>query len=350
MSIMNNVVVRSKAWNQKRMPHKILAIRFQAIGDLMITFPYLQSLKEQIPGIQIHLLTRNEVSEIPKNLALFEKVFSIGGGRSAKFQFIISLLLMPRLWWNQYDVVIDLQNHRISKIIRKLLWTKAWSEFDRSSKVLAGERTRHTIDALQIAQTTIATRIVIKNKLQVESKLKLMGWDGKKALIILNPAGAFVSRNWPLENYVAFSKLWKNRYPSSQLLILGTNALKAKARLLKNALAEDLLDMTGDTSLIEAFAIVRLSTLMLSEDSGLMHMSWTQGVPTIALFGSSPSYWASPLGDWSRCFNSADLPCGDCFSEECKFGDVHCLTRLTPEKVFAEAEDLLRFTSTNATH
>src|SRR5258706_3203248 len=257
-----------KAWKEKSMPKKILVIRFQALGDLMITLPYLQSLKEQIPHVQIHLMTRTEVSSVPENLTLFEKVFSIGGGRNAKFQFLLSLLLIPYLLWLNYDVVLDLQNHRISKIIRKLLRAKAWSEFDRSSRILAGERTRLTIDAPQIAQAFISPRLELKTKLPVENKLKSVGWDGEKTLIILNPAGAFTSRNWPIENYIAFAKLWLKGNPSSQFLILGLSSLKPKAISLKKELGNNFIDLTGMTSVVEAFAIIKLSTLMLTEDSG----------------------------------------------------------------------------------
>ncbi len=334
--------VLSKAWQSNTMPKKILAIRFQALGDLMITFPYLQSLKEQKPQISIHLLTRAEVGTLPKNLKLFDEVISIGGGRNAKMQFILSLLILPYLWWQHYDVIIDLQNHRISKIVRKLLGAKAWSEFDRASRILAGERTRLTIDALQIAKTSIATNFELRNKLSVEQLLKSNGWDGVKSLIILNPAGAFTSRHWPINNYVAFSRLWHARYSSTQFLILGLPSLRVRTDLLKAALGNDLIDLTGKTGISEAFALVKLSTLVLSEDSGLMHMSWIQGIPTIALFGSSPSYWSSPLGKWSRLFSSADLPCGDCFLNECKYGDVHCLTRVTPQRIMEEAEVLLK--------
>jgi ADP-heptose:LPS heptosyltransferase len=338
---MKNAVIRCKPWRGKTKPKKILAIRFQALGDLMITLPYLQSLKEQTSA-QIHLLTRREVAEIPENLTLFEKVFSIGGGRNAKIQFLLSLMIVPYLLWQRYEVVIDLQNHRISKIIRALLRAKAWSEFDRSSRILAGERTRLTIDALQVSQTFISTRHKLKKEPPVENKLKAKGWNRENALIILNPAGAFASRQWPLENYISFARLWKERYPLSQFLILGLDSLKFKANLIRNELRDELIDLTGITSLIEVFAIIKLSSLMVTEDSGLMHMSWVQGVPTVALFGSTPSYWSSPLGIWSRCFSSSDLPCGDCFSEACKFGDVHCLTRLSPEKIVDEAEGLLK--------
>jgi len=338
---MRSEVIQCKPWSGSTKPKKILAIRFQALGDLMIILPYLQSLKEQIPSVQIHLLTRSEVAEIPKNLTLFEKVFSVSGGRNAKVQFLLSLVLVPYLFLQKYDVVIDLQNHRISKIIRKLLRAKAWSEFDRSSKILAGDRTRLTIDALKIVQTTISIHLELKNNLDIEDKLKASGWSSDKALIILNPAGAFTSRNWPMENYIAFSKLWLERYPLSQFLILGLNSLKSKADQIKNELSDNLIDLIGNASIVESFAIIKKSTLILTEDSGLMHMAWIQGVPTIALFGSSPSYWSSPLGAWSRCLNSSDLPCGDCFLEECKFGDVHCLTRFSPDRIVEEAKALL---------
>lgn len=339
---MTSEIVQHKPWLEGRKPKKILAIRFQALGDLMITLPYLQNLKEQTPQLQIHLLTRNEISEIPNNLKLFEKVFPIGGGRNAKLQFLLCLLLTPYLLWQHYDVVIDLQNHRISKIIRKWLNTKAWSEFDRSSRNLAGERTRLTINALQIAQTKISTRLELRNNINIDDKLETNGWSDKKALVILNPAGAFVSRNWPIQNYILFAKHWLNRHPSSQFLMLGLNSLKSKSGQIKKELGDNFIDLTGDTSMVEAFAIIKKSSFMLTEDSGLMHMAWVQGVPTIALFGSSPSYWSSPLGEWSKCFNSADLPCGDCFMQECKFGDVHCLTRYTPERIFEEANTLLK--------
>lgn len=339
---MQAVQINSRPWIEKTFPKKILAIRFQALGDLMITLPYLQSLKEKTPKVVIHLLTRKEVAEIPKNLTLFDKVYSVGGGRNAKVQFLLCLLLLPFLWWQHYDVVIDLQNHRISKIIRKFLNAAAWSEFDRSSRIFAGERTRLTIDGVNILSSYLATNFPLRNKVEVETKLKSHGWDGKSLLIILNPAGAFSSRQWPLKNYYEFAKLWKEQHPTSQFLILGLTTMKSKATFLKEELKRELIDLVGETSIIEAFAIVKSAALMLTEDSGLMHMTWIQGVPTLALFGSTPSYWSSPLGSWSKCLNSSDLPCGDCFLQECKYGNVNCLTRFSPHNIITEAESLLQ--------
>src|SRR5512137_1106357 len=105
-------------WRSARAPRKILVIRFQAMGDVVITLPYLNSLAKSLPDTKFHLLTRSEVSDIPEKIGLFEKVIPVGGGRNAKIQFILALLLLPYLWWQQYDIVVDLQHHRISRIIR----------------------------------------------------------------------------------------------------------------------------------------------------------------------------------------------------------------------------------------
>jgi heptosyltransferase II len=86
---------------------------------------------------------------------------------------------------------------------------------------------------------------------------------------------------------------------------------------------------------------VRKSRLVLSEDSGLMHMAWTSRVPLVALLGSTPSVWAAPQGNTSVCLDSSDLECGCCDTPECRFGDVHCLTRYSPEFVMATARRLL---------
>ena len=92
----------------------------------------------------------------------------------------------------------------------------------------------------------------------------------------------------------------------------------------------------------EAFAIINKSYFVLTEDSGLMHMSWVSGIPTLALFGSSRRDWSAPQGEHSLCLNSSDLECGNCLLAICKYGDIHCLTRYTPEFVFDRSISLLK--------
>ncbi len=329
-------------WRFAGSPGKILVIRFQAMGDVMITLPYVASMKKSLPNLKIHLLTRQEVSGIPGKTGLFEKVIAIGGGRNAKIQFVLALLLLPYLWWQQYDIVLDLQHHKISRMIRFLLFPSSWSEFDRSSRISAGERTRQTIQALGIADIRIEPLRRETSTFDSVEILKRNGWDGKSPMVVLNPAGAFITRNWPAQNFISFAEQWLAATDGKTFfVIMGSTAMPIMTALFRSRLSENFIDLTNKTSPFEAFVIVGMARLMLTEDSGLMHMAWIQGVPTLALFGSSPDYWSAPLGDWSKCLSSADLPCGNCFSEVCQFGDVHCLTRYTPEFVLEQAKALL---------
>ena len=73
-------------------------------------------------------------------------------------------------------------------------------------------------------------------------------------------------------------------------------------------------------------------------------MAWVSGIPTLALFGATRSDWSRPLGEHTFLLDSSDLPCGNCMEAVCKFGDVHCLTRYTPEEVFQHSLNLIRKT------
>src|SRR6187402_3098606 len=114
-------LIRAKRWSSESPPEKILVMRFQALGDTIITLPYLQSLKRQYPQTKIHFLTRQEVSLIPEGINLFDKVIAIGGGRNLKLQLSLLLLRLPWFWRQRYDAIIDLQNHKLSRLLMKLI-------------------------------------------------------------------------------------------------------------------------------------------------------------------------------------------------------------------------------------
>ncbi len=324
------------------MSARVLAIRFQATGDVVITLPYLNALKRKYPDFGIDLLTREETAPIPRSLLLFSRVFAIGGGRSFKRQCLAMLVLLPQLILRRYDIVLDLQNNELSRWVTSALRPGAWSRFDKTSPVPAGERTRRTIEGAGLGPIGLDTDLRVRNDGSAERLLREAGIGSDHRLVVLNPAGAFPTRNWPLPNYVAFAKIWQSLDSRpTRFLLLGLPALREKADYLRSALDGSVIDLVGRTTPDEAFALVRRSDLVLSEDSGLMHMSWCSGVPTVALFGSSRGDWSRPLGEHSVCLDSSDLECRFCMEAECRYGDVRCLTRREPGEVARLAMRLL---------
>jgi ADP-heptose:LPS heptosyltransferase len=333
--------VESVRWKEPYPPKKILIIRYQATGDLVITLPYVNSFKQHYPHVELHLLTREEVSSIPLSLNLFSKIMMLGGGRNTKLQVVLTLLKLPALLFQNYDIVMDLQNHTISRMVRKILRPKAWCAFDRYSALSAGERTQNTINEIGLLPVSLNTHFTQTiDDSRLSEKMKKAGWTGHH-FVILNPAGAFITRNWPIENYARLAQLWMSSDTNIQFVITGLpSKVGLQLSYLKKILGERLVDLTN-TNAAEAFALVRKADVLITEDSGLMHMAWVQRIPTLALFGSSRSDWSKPLGDWSVCLHSSDLPCGNCLLESCTFGDVHCLTRYSPEFVLEQSKKLI---------
>lgn len=335
--------IPAKPWDNINMPKRILVIRLKATGDMVAALPYIQSLKRSLPKtVRIDFLTREEVAAIPRNMDLFNKVYSITGKkRSYKKQFLHALILLPQLLLQRYDVVIDLQNNELSRMVRRALNPRAWSEFDRFSPIPGGERYRLTIQAIGLGPNYADSNFTLKPIHRTTELLKQNGWNGESDLIIINPAGAFKTRSWPLENYNQFMKLWLQQSPETQFLIMGVGAMAEKAVYLKDELGDNLINLVNKTSIEQAFAIVQKAKFVLSEDSGLMHMAWVSGIPTMALFGGTRSDWARPLGSHTDFVDSSDLSCGNCMLKICKYGDNRCMTRHTPEFIFARSNELL---------
>ena len=133
----------------------------------------------------------------------------------------------------RYDVIVDLQNNEISELVRKSIHPSAWSVLIVFSSSSAGERTRLTIEAVGLGKNEINSDFHFKEGFDSIAMLRKNGWNGTGELVVLNPAGAFPTRNWPLKNYVSFANLWSKEFPGAQFLLLGTSLISSGGVYLK---------------------------------------------------------------------------------------------------------------------
>lgn len=332
--------INHKKWTANHLPKKVLFIRIQAMGDIMITQPYVKGFHESYPDIKMHFLTREEDLGIPSMFDMYDKIWKLRGGRNKYLQFFYGVLLLPILLFQKYDIIYDVQDHRISNILRFFLRPKAWAVFDRFSPVPAGERTFETIKAVGLSDFNPDFSKTPNAVILGEEFLKKYHLSNN--LIVINPAGFFESRNWPESYYQEWAQLMIDYYNGDvTFMFVGIERIRKTAENFEKKFSDNTLNLVNKTSQNEAFGLVQNAKFMLTEDSGLMHMSWISGVPTLALFGSSRSDWSRPLGDHSLLLGSSDLECGNCLLSTCKFNDNRCLTRYTPEIVFEHTKKLL---------
>ncbi|QMW06563.1 glycosyltransferase family 9 protein [Spirosoma foliorum] len=333
---------KAKKWNHPFSPKRILVIRLQAIGDVIITFPFVQQLKDQYPNTRIDFLTRANQVDLARHITAVNKVITFTDSHRRWRQLACTLRLLPQLLLRRYDAVLDLQANTFSKIISRSFVGKTFTEFERFTPFTAAERNLRAIQQTGLISHFKHPVLVLKDNKLGLSMLAEQGWDSQKQLIVLNPAGAFASRHWAPENYVLFARLWLASYPNAQFLVLGTPKIAEKAVFFKQELGDALINLVGQTTLSEAFTILAKTSLVISEDSGLMQMAWALKRPTIALIGSTHKYRSAQEGTHMVILNSDDLPCGNCMQVDCSFGTVPpCLSRYDPAMIVELGKKLL---------
>lgn len=138
------------------------------------------------------------------------------------------------------------------------------------------------------------------------------------------------AKRWPIPYYAELAQQLQTRGYAVWLLGSAKDREVAdKIVALGNARVRNL---CGQTDLGDAIALLACADLVVSNDSGLMHIAAALDRPMLAIFGSSSPKFTPPLSDHAKVLQ-LDLPCSPCFKRECPLGHFNCMMQLTPQKV-----------------
>jgi heptosyltransferase-2 len=143
---------------------------------------------------------------------------------------------------------------------------------------------------------------------------------------------------WPAVHYATLARALHLEY-GQPVLLLGSAKEKALCEQIARAAPQACRVLAGQTSLLDAIALIAGARGMVSNDSGLMHVAAAFGIPQAALFGSTSPEHTPPLNPRARVLwikEELHLDCAPCFERTCRFGHTRCLTEIAPERV-AEA-------------
>jgi heptosyltransferase-2 len=172
----------------------------------------------------------------------------------------------------------------------------------------------------------------MKNRADAMRALRL---KTERPVVILCPGAEYgPAKRWPPNQFAELAAMFLR--DGLQVWIIGSPNDKIAAEAVLNSLGENVhkvRDLTGRTDLGTAIDILSAASLVVSNDSGLMHAAAAVGVPLVALFGSSSPVYTPPLSPTAQ-IAKIDIACSPCFERECPLGHFKCMRELKPPIVY----------------
>ncbi len=167
-------------------------------------------------------------------------------------------------------------------------------------------------------------------------------WDIEAARwVILQPGARWANKRWPLEHFAELTRRIGAERPDHRFAILGSSADAALGETLSRALPGRCLDLTGQTTLLEMVELIRRSELMVTNDTGPMHIAAALGTPVVGVFGPTEARRTGPYG---QVENAVRIPlgCAPCMKSRCRYEKpLECMWGLSAENVSLRALQLL---------
>ncbi|WP_018145238.1 lipopolysaccharide heptosyltransferase II [Thioalkalivibrio sp. AKL6] len=146
------------------------------------------------------------------------------------------------------------------------------------------------------------------------------------------------SKRWPASSYAEVAREYLA--DGWQVWLFGSDKDTPVTRTIAEA-APGCRDLAGRTQLGQAIDLLACADLVISNDSGLMHIAAATGRPVVAIYGSSDPNYTPPLSERARILHLG-LDCSPCFQRECPLGHLNCLRQLAPAQVLDAAGELTK--------
>ncbi len=182
--------------------------------------------------------------------------------------------------------------------------------------------TGYPIPALQIKQ---------KDQQAVAVKFKV---NRSNKILALCPGAEYgPAKQWPATHYAELAK--QKIADGWSVWIFGSAKDQSVAEQINQLADHGCQDFSGKTALAEAIDLMSLADVVVSNDSGLMHVAAALNKKLVAIYGSSDPNFTPPLNAYAKVLN-LNLDCAPCFKRECPLAHTRCLYDISPQQVLAE--------------
>jgi heptosyltransferase I len=324
---------------------RILIIKPSSLGDIIHALPTLAALRDRFPSAHIAWLVKRQWAGVLERVDGLDRIWPIEPGLKGW------LHIVPSLRAESFDLIIDLQGLFRSGAMAWLTGCptrigfangREGSPFLYTQTVPVPTPDMHAVDRYLLVAASLDAapkgfpefrmRPVSTDRERVAELLKSVGLVPGAPWIAMNVSARWDTKRWPYEYFAAVADALQEKRLTALALIGGLDD-RALTQAVITRMQTTPIDLTGRTSPELLPALLASASLLLTNDSGPMHIAAAMGTPVVALFGPTSPTRTGPYGSGHRVFTSG-VPCSPCFSRTCKNAvQLECLTTIHPKTV-----------------
>jgi len=328
---------------------KILIVAPNWIGDALLAQPLFARLRKKLPGAVIDALappwTAPVLRRMPEIDDVVEAPFDHGElalaarwrlGRSLRSRRYDEAIVLPNTFKSAlvpFFADIPLRSGFVGELRYGLL--NLVHRFDAKGVPLMAERYAQlaekpgTKPALPLPQTGLAV-----GEVDLAIALRRLGLSRAKPVVAFCPGAEYgPSKRWPARHFAALAR--KLSALGYAVWLFGSEKDRATGEEIAAASEGAATNLCGKTDLASAIDLLSVAEVVVSNDSGLMHVAAGVGRPVVALYGSSSPEHTPPLARSHRIVRTG-IECSPCFARECPLGHFKCMNELAPERVMED--------------
>ena len=359
-------------------PRRILVRGVNWLGDAVMTTPALLRLREKFPGAHIALLAPEKLRELWLHHPAVDEIISFAADETV-------LAVAKKLRAGNFDLALVLPNSPrsaiealLAGIPQRVGYGRPWRNFfltqaiaPRAGAVKMRKRTAaeirqlvatdmnrrnddhafssaatashqiheylHLVAALGANAEPHAPQLAVTPE-EIDAARNKFGLNKIAAPIFgLNPGAEYgPAKRWPVEKFIAAAKEIQQR-TNCVWILFGGKSDAVITRQIESAIGNPpaaVFNLAGKTSLSELMALLKLCRVILTNDTGPMHVAAALGTPVVVPFGSTSPELTGPglPGDPRNHLIKLDAPCAPCFLRECPI-DFRCMNGISVDSV-----------------
>lgn len=326
---------------------KILILRLSSIGDILLSTPFIRQVREAFPKSEIDYVIKKEFYELIQFNPHLDNIYKYDTktGKDGLKKLAIELNT------NNFKYIFDLHNNFRTKYIVTQL------HYDFLGKIKKDKIKRALLVYIKInsykTTKTIPDRYLNTGRAKgitddkqglelfwkdhVSRKISKVQYDHKikNGYIVFGPGAGHFTKRWPMDYFGELLKIISEQRKEKVLLLGSREEYQEFEYLAKHAYV---LNFAGKLNLLESAALINGAKVVVSNDSGLMHMATAVKTPVVALFGSTVRELGFfPFRSENVVLENNSLfcrPCSHLGRKRCPLGHFKCMKNTTAQDVF----------------